>query len=92
MREGSRGDVEGVDGRLVAGSLALTPESQQLVLFRSLKIKIHMIHYQHKTFTIIGEIFIKAIQFESCLSPSRGPMNGRMPTADKLFEIISRQF
>ena len=32
MREGCRGDVERVDGRLVTGNFALLSESQQLAL------------------------------------------------------------
>ena len=37
MREGGRRDVEGVDGRLVSRHFALTPETQQLALFWSLR-------------------------------------------------------
>ena len=32
MREGGRGDIERVDGRLVTGNFALLSESQQLAL------------------------------------------------------------
>ena len=39
MREGGGGDVEGVDGGLVAGHFSLAPESQQLVLLRRLRGK-----------------------------------------------------
>ena len=37
MREGGRGDVEGVDGRLMTGHFTLTSESQQLALLRRLR-------------------------------------------------------